>query len=108
MSRYMTEEEIQAEQELIRKHTPENLNAAILEETAMRASEVSDEDGKKVTPLDLLDSKNYVSKDIRDARYDVCNGCERLFKPTKSCKECGCFMAMKTWLKDARCPLNKW
>lgn len=108
MSKYMTEEEIEAEQELIRKHSPENLNAAILEETAINASSVSDEDAHNATPLDLLDSKNYVDRGTRDSRYDICNGCDRLFKPTKSCKECGCFMALKTWIKDAHCPLNKW
>ena len=24
------------------------------------------------------------------------------------CKECGCFMNRKTWLKDASCPIGKW
>lgn len=61
-----------------------------------------------VTPLDLLSSKNYITRDIRDERYEVCKKCPRLFKPTKTCKECGCFMAAKTWLKDATCPLDKW
>ena len=61
-----------------------------------------------VTPIDLLSSKNYTTKEIRDERYDICKGCDRLFKPTRSCKECNCFMAMKTWIKDATCPLYKW
>jgi hypothetical protein len=61
-----------------------------------------------VTPIDLLSSKNYTTKEVRDERYDICKGCDRLFKPTKTCKECNCFMAMKTWLKDATCPLHKW
>lgn len=61
-----------------------------------------------VTPLDLLSSNNYTTKEIRDERFDICKGCDRLFKPTRTCKECGCFMALKTWLKDAHCPLHKW
>lgn len=61
-----------------------------------------------VTPLDLLDNHNYTTAEIRGERYDICLGCERLFKPTRTCKECGCFMAMKTWLKQASCPLGKW
>jgi hypothetical protein len=68
----------------------------------------SDKEAQNVTPLDLLNSKNYTSKEIRNERFEICKGCPRLFKPTKTCKECGCFMAMKTWLTDATCPLEKW
>ena len=61
-----------------------------------------------VTPLDLLNNENYTTEEIRNARYDTCLGCERFFKPTKTCRECGCFMTMKTWLKEAECPIGKW
>jgi len=61
-----------------------------------------------VTPLDLLNSNNYTTKDVRDDRFNACKECDRLFKPTRTCRECGCFMSMKTWLKDASCPLGKW
>lgn len=69
---------------------------------------VSDKEADNVTPLDLLSSKNYTTKEIRNERFDICKECPRLFKPTKTCKECGCFMAAKTWLKDATCPIGKW
>lgn len=104
----MTEEEIAAEQEIIRQQSSTDFNAVTLEETAVNALEVGDEDGDKATPLDLLNSNNYVDRNTRNLRYDICKGCDRLFKPTKSCKECGCFMSLKTWLKDATCPLNHW
>lgn len=61
-----------------------------------------------VTPIDLLSGKNYTNAEIREERYKTCLGCERLFKPTRTCKECGCFMSLKTWLKDAECPIGKW
>ena len=61
-----------------------------------------------VTPLDLLNNKNYTTQDIRNGRYEICLDCDKLFKPTRTCKECGCFMAMKTWLKNASCPIGKW
>lgn len=61
-----------------------------------------------VTPLDLLSSKNYTNREERDIRYDICKKCPELIKMTKTCKKCGCFMSMKTWLKDASCPINKW
>lgn len=70
--------------------------------------ELTDEQVHDVTPFDLLSSSNYTTRDTRDARLGVCKGCERLFKPTRTCRECGCFMAAKTWLKDASCPLGKW
>jgi len=41
-------------------------------------------------------------------RLDICASCDRLFKPTYTCKECGCFMKIKTSLKSAECPLGKW
>jgi hypothetical protein len=68
----------------------------------------TDEHAKQVSPFDLLSSENYTTKNIRDNRLDICKDCDRLFKPTRTCRECGCFMAAKTWLKDADCPLGKW
>jgi hypothetical protein len=62
----------------------------------------------KSSPKDLFFVNNYTSEDIRNKRYDECKSCDRLFKPTYTCKECGCFMAAKTWLKEATCPLGKW
>lgn len=61
-----------------------------------------------VTPLDLLDSNNYTTREERNSRFDTCKGCDRLFKPTRTCRECGCFMALKTWLSSSECPLGKW
>lgn len=69
---------------------------------------LTDEQVDGVTPLDLLNSDNYISKDVRDQRFAVCKGCDRLFKPTRTCRDCGCFMGLKTWLKGATCPLGKW
>jgi hypothetical protein len=68
----------------------------------------TDEHAKQVTPLDLLSSDNYTTKDTRDGRLNTCKDCDRLFKPTRTCRECGCFMAVKTWLKDATCPIGHW
>lgn len=42
------------------------------------------------------------------ARLQICKECPRLFKPTMQCKECGCFMRIKTRLKSASCPIGKW
>lgn len=61
-----------------------------------------------VKPWDILNLNNHTTDEIRGARYKDCLGCERLFKPTRTCKECGCFMAIKTWLTEAHCPLGIW
>lgn len=62
----------------------------------------------EVTPFDLFSSDNYTTEEIRNKRFDICKECDSLFKPTRTCKECGCFMALKTWLKFAECPRNFW
>lgn len=70
---------------------------------------VSDEEAIGfVPPQDLPEGVILTNKDNRNNRLQECLGCERLFKPTKTCRECGCFMVIKTWVKDATCPLNKW
>lgn len=115
----MTDEEIAAEQEMIKRqaNNPMPLDEDaymeagriyLIQEGRVSAEGFTEEDDHKATPLDLLNSNNYVDRDTRELRYDVCKGCPRLFKPTRTCKECGCFMAAKTWLKNADCPLGKW
>lgn len=62
-----------------------------------------------VTPLDLLNPKTRpASKDVANNRYDICLKCPELIHVTKQCKKCGCFMALKTKIEDAKCPLGKW
>ena len=59
-------------------------------------------------PWDILDKNKRTSEEIYQERMDICNGCEFLFTPTKTCKMCGCFMELKTRINDAYCPLRKW
>ena len=47
-------------------------------------------------------------EEVAKARWDMCVSCEHLYKPTNSCKLCGCFMVVKTNLKNVKCPINKW
>ena len=41
-------------------------------------------------------------------RINICNNCEHLFQPTRTCKLCGCFVDLKTKIKTSSCPINKW
>lgn len=60
-------------------------------------------------PWDLVNPKtNYANESISSSRLEICNSCEFLIPVTKQCKKCGCFMAAKTKLAAAACPLGKW
>ncbi len=62
-----------------------------------------------VTPLDLLNPQTKMAEEIvSNFRYDICLQCPELVSLTKQCKQCGCFMALKTKLESAKCPLGKW
>ena len=62
-----------------------------------------------VKPWDFLNpSTEYASEEEAAKRYETCLGCPLLNKTTKTCQECGCFMAAKTKLKLATCPIGKW
>lgn len=63
----------------------------------------------KVRFSDVVKSDTeWVSEDISNSRYSICQSCPELIKLTKQCKKCGCFMAVKTKLQLATCPLGKW
>jgi hypothetical protein len=49
-----------------------------------------------------------MDKDKIIERAKICGSCDRLFKPTWSCKECGCFMKIKVRFSNSSCPLGKW
>lgn len=60
-------------------------------------------------PWDVINAETrQVDQSTADERYEVCLGCEHLFKPTRQCKKCGCFMQIKTRLAEASCPVGKW
>ena len=41
-------------------------------------------------------------------RIDICKSCEHFFKPTGSCKKCGCFVRIKAKISTLNCPIDKW
>ena len=48
------------------------------------------------------------SEEEANARFEICKSCPELIKVTSTRKKCGCFMFLKTKLKEATCPINKW
>jgi hypothetical protein len=62
-----------------------------------------------VTPLDLLNPMTkHASEEMSVSRMLICEGCPELIKATKQCKKCGCFMALKTKIEAAKCPIGNW
>jgi len=60
-------------------------------------------------PWDLV-NPNVAKVEEHEAlkRLEICETCPSLLKLTHQCKECGCFMKLKTKLAEAVCPLGKW
>jgi hypothetical protein len=62
-----------------------------------------------VSPVDFINPvTEYVTEDVADERMKTCLDCPKLIKATHQCRECGCFMKIKTKLLHAKCPLDKW
>ena len=60
-------------------------------------------------PWDMINPNvELVSEEEATARMRICEECPSLLRVTYQCKECGCFMKLKTKLKNAECPLKKW
>jgi hypothetical protein len=66
-------------------------------------------DKDTVKPWDIVNpSTEWAEKSLSNERYNICLACPELIKLTRQCKKCGCFMAVKTKLQEAKCPLGKW
>lgn len=62
-----------------------------------------------VKPWDMVNpQEEKVSDEEATRRFDICKSCPELIKLTKQCRNCGCFMAAKTKLEKATCPIGKW
>ena len=60
-------------------------------------------------PWDIVNPKTAkIDENESEKRLAICESCPSLIKLTHQCKECGCFMKLKTKLKEATCPLGKW
>jgi hypothetical protein len=51
----------------------------------------------------------YINKEENAAnRFNICHDCDQLVPVVSMCKQCGCFMKIKTRIYDSSCPLQKW
>jgi len=75
--------------------------------TKNRWEEYKEKNG--VTVFDMFkENTDKASSELRDSRYLTCLSCPQLIHLTKQCKQCGCFMVLKTTLQAAKCPIGKW
>ncbi|MDH3377070.1 MAG: DUF6171 family protein [Gammaproteobacteria bacterium] len=58
----------------------------------------------------LKKSKEYVivPRSTYKERYDICNSCDSFEQLTKQCRECACFMPLKTRMNITACPRGFW
>ena len=55
------------------------------------------------------DSKSvFVSKEVKEQRYNICKKCDHFLKPFKGCDQCGCFIPAKIQFAVNKCPVDKW
>lgn len=53
-------------------------------------------------------NKFFVPNEIYEDRIAICKSCVFYFKPTGTCKDCGCFMKIKARLAPMECSQKKW
>lgn len=49
-----------------------------------------------------------VTSQEADKRKAICDKCDAYNKAQQRCTKCGCFIAVKAFLRAASCPLGKW
>lgn len=64
---------------------------------------------KDVNFLSLFDPREPRSEvELQQARLEICKQCPWLNPIGMRCRQCGCFMTLKSTLRQAKCPLEKW
>ena len=53
-------------------------------------------------------NKFFVHNKVYEDRITICKSCIYYFKPTGTCKDCGCFMKTKARLAPMGCSQKKW
>ena len=66
------------------------------------------EEEKKAKPSILPSLNVFASDSQRLERLSICEDCDTYKASTRQCKECGCFMKVKTRIPSSQCPLGKW
>lgn len=58
---------------------------------------------------DAADVSTYLAdNEVASTRIKICMDCEHLWKVTRQCSKCYCFVDAKTKIRTEKCPLDKW
>lgn len=49
-----------------------------------------------------------VSEETKNSRLEICKSCEFFNESLYQCKQCGCFLKIKTSWATEKCPIDKW
>ena len=49
-----------------------------------------------------------VTQETAEARLAICRSCPFFRTSDERCSKCGCYMAVKTYLRAEKCPVGKW
>lgn len=49
-----------------------------------------------------------ISSEEAEKRLGICKTCQFFDKTSQKCSKCGCYLAVKTYLKAEHCPVHKW
>lgn len=63
---------------------------------------------KNGVAMTTINERLKTRKEVATERLECCKGCEYYNVKTTQCKQCGCFMLLKSVLMDSTCPINKW
>ena len=55
-----------------------------------------------------MNSFQSVPANVKEARINICEGCEHYDSETTRCDECGCFINIKADWASEKCPIDKW
>lgn len=59
--------------------------------------------------IDLFDpSQPRSDRELIEHRLSICNQCPWFNKRLAKCRKCGCFMKLKSTLRQAKCPIDRW
>ena len=56
----------------------------------------------------ILGIEQLVDPETRQKRLSLCRDCQHYEPVKKTCKQCGCFLELKTRYSHQSCPLDKW
>jgi hypothetical protein len=84
----------------------------VLKEKIVPSKMLTDVEGQKVVDehYKTLAKTDIAAVDEIDRRQNICNTCDNKTQhfALDICKDCYCFIKLKTALKGATCPLDKW